>query len=350
MGGNLFPNTSRLNKFQYDDLVAVLLNHFRTHLPNTRVDVIPAYRNKQSFGDIDIQIEASPDLNNIRDVILDAAPDAVIHKNGGVFSYAQDFWSRLDPFKGLITEYVQVDLITQSSQNYDAALAYYSYNDLGNFLGRIAHKLGFKLGHDGLSLILRDNTYQYAVIPVSRDFPAILDFLGYDPAVYLRGFEELEDVFKFAASSPFFNREIFNYDNRNHISRVRDKKRANYRAFLDYINTRTGLPAYSYESYSELGGRVLKENFLYRAFDCFRGLQDKYEEAEENHRRRYVVTQKFNGGIVAALTGLGGKELGGFMQYLRRIPGFVDVDFLYPLTPLEINMAVLAYFEEYKND
>ena len=349
MGGNLFPNTSRLNKFQYDDLVAVLLNHFRTHLPNTRVDVIPAYRNKQSFGDIDIQIESTPELSNIRDVILDAAPETTIHKNGGVFSYAQDYWSHLDPFKGLITEYVQVDLITQSSWNYDTALSYYAYNDLGNLLGRIAHKLGFKLGHDGLSLILRDNTYQYAVLPVSQDFPRILEFLGFDPAVYLRGFEELEDVFEFATSSPFFNREIFNYDNRNHIARVRDKKRANYRAFLDYINTRTGLPAYPYPSYSELGGRVAKLDFMMRAFDFFPGLSDKYKEAEEGHKRRLAVRQKFNGDLVSTLTGLDGKDLGAFMMFLRNDRKFTDVDVLFPLTPLQINMMVMSYFEEYQN-
>jgi hypothetical protein len=263
-----------------------------------------------------------------------------IHKNGGVWSYAHDFMD-----ENLEIKYVQVDLITQSTENYDTALNYYSWNDLGNLMGRIGHKMGFKYGHEGLVLIFRDGTHQYGQLVVSRDIRKIVEFLGYDYDRFAKGFDDLEDIFAFAASSEFFNKNIFAYENRNHIARTRDKKRENYRAFLEYIeNIKT--PEYEYNSFTEKGGRVLSDVFRERAYEFFPDLSDKVDEVEYELMKRKTVHEKFNGVIVSLLTGLMGKELGCFMQHLRQ---YVDVEKLYPMSPLEINHWVIDEYQKFRS-
>lgn len=344
MGGNLFENTTRIDRLHYDDLVETMLTYFRTHLPKTRIDVIPSYRNKTSHGDIDLQIERTSELSRIRELIADISDCAPLHKNGYVFSWPQEYWTHLDGRKGLITEYVQVDLISQAPRDYDTALSYYSWNDLGNIMGRLGHRLGFKYGHEGLVLIFRDGTHQYAETVVSRDIKKIVEFLGYDYEVFKNGFDDLEDIFDFATNSPFFNKDIFAYENRNHIAKTRDKKRATYRAFLEYINSKPMKYAYHYETMSEKGGRVLKDEFRERAYAFFPDLEETVNQIEFEHQKTKDVQAKFNGDIVSVLTGLTGKELGGFMTYLRNR---LDRDGLYQMTPLDINHLVLDLYKEY---
>ena len=328
MGGNIWEETRRIDAAEFKEVSENILNHYQKVNPLVKATVVPAYRNKASFGDIDIIMESNPKINP-RDLI----ESSKIHKNGNVYSYQYPV-----PDDGT----VQVDLITQKPENYETSINYYSYNDLGNICGRVAHRLGFKLGHEGLSLVLRDDTYQFACIMVSKEYSTILRFLGYDSAAFFAGFDELVDIFAYAASSPFFNKNIYAYENRNHISRTRDKKRLSYRGFLDYINTRSGLPSYPYESMSELGGRVIKTEFLERAYQFFPDLKEKYDVAMLDHEKHNIFKTKFNGSLVSALTSLTGKELGGLMTQLRKEMGSDQLNWVLEHSESEIKEIILT--------
>ena len=87
-------------------------------------------------------------------------------------------------------------------------------------------------------------------------------------------------------------------------------------------------------------------DFKERAYEFFPDLSDKVDEVEYELMKRKSVHEKFNGVIVSLLTGLMGKELGCFMQHLRQ---YVDVDVLYPMTPLEVNHWVIDEYQKFRS-
>ena len=184
-------------------------------------------------------------------------------------------------------------------------------------MGRIAHKMGVRYGHDGLSVVFRDGNHQFAERILSKDTDRILTFLDYDAARWRQGFDTLEEIFEFAASTPYFNSAIFAYENRNHTSRVRDRKRAVYRGFLEWQESRSDLPAYPWADTSEIGGRRLDEDALLRIFAAFPEFEPEYASVMAEHELHCQAKQIFNGEIVSELTGLTGHELGHFMRELK---------------------------------
>jgi len=309
MGGNALKNTvtRRYQADEYHALEAAVLIKLRTAYPGARVMPLQAYRLKESFGDMDVLIDTPVPR---QDVVRLFSPNEIV-KNGDVFSFdVQEF---------------QVDLIRHKPENFDTAYNYYAWNDLGNLMGRVAHKLGFKFGHEGLVAAFRDNNYLYAHYVVSKDTTQILKFLGYDPERFFRGFDTLDEMYAFAASTSFFNKDIFAFENRNHTARVRDAKRASYNGFLAWLETQTDLPEYLWPSTSELGGIREKKEFTERAFTFFPGFEQAYSSIQEDHELWKKAKELFNGNVVSELTGLSGKELGGFMTHLKnRCPSNVS--------------------------
>lgn len=313
MGGNALKNcvTRRYQADEFALLADEVLHALRRDFPDRRAALLPAYRSKADFGDMDVLMETAP-VGEIRRWAVDTWNPAEVSANGNVISFE--------------CRQLQVDLIGQSPENFDTALAYYSWNDLGNLLGRIAHKMGVRYGHDGLSVVLRDGNHQFAERVVSKDTDRILSFLGYDPARWRAGFDTLEDIFSFAASTPYFNAAIFDYDNRNHTARVRDRKRANYRGFLEWMEGRTDLPNHPWPSTTELGGRRLDAAALDRLFSAFPEFEHEWRAVEADFDAWRQAKLLFNGEVVSGLTGLTDRDLGRFMRHLKEIkeqgPGF----------------------------
>jgi hypothetical protein len=211
----------------------------------------------------------------------------------------------------------QIDLICVPRKNFQTSVDYFAWNDLGNLMGRVSHKLGFKLGHEGLSMTFRDGDYQYAEVSVSRDARQIFAFLDYDYERFLDGFDTVEEIFNFASSSKYFNKEIYSLDNRNHASRVRDRKRKTYNEFLTWVEVTEGLPAYPWAQMKEQGGRQYKDEFLRLAFDHFPGFKEQHDKVQHNFNVWKQVKAAFNGSLVREWTGLQDRELGEFMKHLR---------------------------------
>lgn len=288
MGGNALSfETRRVLRDEYFVLVEEIKGKLES-IGESKFSDIPAYRTKPDFGDIDILI--CSDRPNRREWIQKLFDPKEIYHNSDVFSF---------DYKD-----VQVDFIFCEPENFVTSYNYFAWNDLGNIYSRIMHRFGARNGHDGLTLIVRDDTRVIGEILLSKDIDEILKFGGYDPVRFHEGFDTLEDIFKFVVSSPYYNYEIFDLDNRNYRARTRDRKRPTYTEFLVWAQENVTENGYEWNSN--------KAAYLPRILYTF-GKLDEYTDMLRKHFQNLDIKAKFNGELVMKLTGLSGKELGAFM-------------------------------------
>jgi len=312
MGGNAIKHVARLNKEDYENAVEYLIPNLMNILGKRTIKVVKAYNNKDSFGDIDILVES----DNLCQKWMSTLKfwyelnDGDFKKNGNVFSF------RYKKFN------VQVDLILTPKDKLDIAWHYFNYNDLSNLLGRMTKKLGFKLGHNGLFYIERVGDHIISDICFSTDYFKALEYLELDIERYNKGFDELEDMFEFVASSPYFNPDIYLLHNRNHISRTHDKKRKTYNLFLQWCKENNEkLTHFQYNNENDFNGYGSTNNtrieFTKKLLDDNRLVH--YEVL--NNRANYILKREFkkyfNGNTVAEYYGLEGKEIGKAMSLLK---------------------------------
>jgi len=311
MGGNALSEPGvRLGKDVYLELERTVLNKLKSQLDHVRWSRIPAYTSKTSYGDMDIVYSHR---NPAPAVIIEAAAETIaareIVPNGPVTSLGIQAGSGT----------FQIDLIQVPRQSHDFARRYFSYNDLGNLIGRVAHFAGFKFGHLGLQYVVREpgnNAHVITELDVTTDWSEALEFLGYSPAQYdtidRRGFSSLDEVFKFASSSKYYSPEIFQLANIGHQARTRDRKRPTYRAFLEWMSTSASRPAFSWA-----GKDAIRNRMLVDAKARFPGFKTNYDTAIAQQKRMKAFKLKFNGQLVSGWTGLSGRDLGGLMKELK---------------------------------
>lgn len=306
MGGNALKvtQTRRYDKAEYEALVVDVLSVLQPLLPGVRLTEVKAYTEKSSFGDLDLVVE---DLDNVRETLKtyldDNGHEVVIDKpkrEHKASKFRAPTWSV--SWNGDF----QVDFLFQPKERYDFACFYYHYPDLGNFLGHMARKFGMKMGHKGLYLRLYDGTNLYDEVLVSMDVNKVLRFLGYDPEPAFTGFRTAEDIFAYAASSPYFDPKMFDLKTASYKDRVRDSKRPMYNGLLAWIADKTFYPV-----------PMVPELALQMALEKFDGFAERKAEAEANYQRSLRVRERFHGRRVTSLTGLEGKELGLLMNAVR---------------------------------
>lgn len=294
IGGNALGNTvRRFDKEEFEEL-AVRLYLKLPYLGIKKFNVIPYYRNKQSFGDIDILCENIEQRDILKKKIIYECNTKSIHINSNVVSFE---------YKQL-----QVDLIFMPEKYYNSSLFYYSYNDLNNLTGRIAHKFGVKFGHRGLEYMFRtDHGNVSKDVLLTQDPKKIYDFLDYDYDRYSKGFEELEDIFEFVVNSKYFSSEVFQLEYLNHENRTRNRKRKTYQRFLEWLNSREPIK-YEYHKDKDKYLPLIDEHFPeIKIFD-----QIKLFKEEEAIRKN--ISKKFNGKIIMSLLSeLKGSKLGKFI-------------------------------------
>jgi hypothetical protein len=176
------------------------------------------YRSKDSFGDLDIII-GRPIPHDIKDWIRNSFKSKSVVHNGESLQNAVTVSFEYKNF--------QVDLIINHPENIEIAHFYYSYNDLGNYVGRIASEYQLKFGFNGLHYRGR--------IFISKDPKKIYEFLGFSYNLYLKGFDTLNEIFDYVITSKHFSNHIYFYENLDNVNRSRNKKRPNYQKFLDYL-------------------------------------------------------------------------------------------------------------------
>lgn len=306
MGGQALKNTvtRRYLKDEYFKLwkdihIKFIEAAWQDGFQDVKFSLIPSYRSKKSFGDMDILVEKKEGkTEKIRKGIIQAFRPNEIVTNGDVISF--DY------------EELQIDFIFVKPSSFDFALGYFSWNDLGNLIGRIAHFQGFKFGHKGLFKAYRRNGIHYGDVLVTDNFYQALIFLGYDPYRWQDGFETVEDIYRFVTTSRWFNPSFFDLNKVGHQTRIRDKKRPVYLGFLTWLKKR------------KEEGEILPINPPFKIIDASEMFLDYQERLEELIKIVDKIEErrgKFNGDIVKSITGLQDKALGEFIQWFKRSHG-----------------------------
>lgn len=350
MGGNAFkdemgmPRTVRVNGDTYTRISNGLVDflYFKTNLLNlSNFDIVESYSSKDSFGDLDFVYGIIPSGMNYslsEQLIKAGIPEENISVNANVTSFIYEHVTddcRVLPF--------QIDAI-RHDENTITALEYYNYNDLGNLVGRLAHRIGLKYGHDGLKYIHNDGDNRVFEIVLTTSTKEIYKCLGLDYSRYMEGFKTLEDIFQFVSSSYYFHPDIYLLQNRNHISRVRDAKRKTYQAFLKWCENR-------FPTIEPLNPMTQEEKSQYKRMMAMFAIQgfgktDEFNTKMFVHNSRRVLKQKYNGVLVSEITGLRGKELGHFMTNFKSV--YPEYELIL-LSEEEIKDYVEKYFTLWEN-
>jgi len=320
MGGRAFfdiinSESKRMDKDEYDDVLALTIARINNSHDMTGIAKgVLSVDDKETFGDIDILV--------VREFFFfhffwndNKHRYKAYKQNGGVISL-------------LDKQDRQIDLITTPKAIYETHYDYLNYNDLGNFVGRIAKSINLKYGHDGLHLIVRDandNTRKIGEICVSVNTMFIYQLLDIEPP-HRTGYYNMEDIFDMIMDSKYYHKDLFLLEKQSHKARVRDRKRKSYNAFLKYIeendtSTHTRRRYSIFETLDKLPARV--------------GI-DYIKQRATYDNKQYEKTL-FNGNIVRELTGLQGKELGAFIGSIKeQIDIYGDID-------KQINALYIAY-------
>lgn len=318
MGGRALKETKtrRYLVEEFVTLAAEVKSKLAQVIPDCRIEVIPYFRNKESFGDLDLLIENKDAATRVRESLTQLGVTELVHPKPKSENWNPDMqtWS-VGGFGEL-----QVDFIFVPPEFFDSALAYYSYNDLGNFIGRTADSMGLSYGFKGLTYNLMDpdnDAVRIEKIVISTDTKAILEFLGFDYAVFDQGFDTLDEIIEFAMATPYLQPSYFDVENRNHRARSRDTKRDNYKLMWQTLQARNvqvnvaDLPTCAeqlqrahdtFPTFAECHQRLLEDHAAFRA------------KRDEERKR---VKARFSAQKVIEWTGITGTDLGVFMGFLR---------------------------------
>jgi hypothetical protein len=190
-------------------------------------------------------------------------------------------------------------------------MSYFSFNDLGNLRGKIAHKLGLKHGHTGLYFPVRSKDHTLGNVLLTKDPKVAERFLDVES---LESFSTLEDIFKSVIASYYFNPEIYAFAEMNATSRVRDKKRSTYNSFLKYIE-KYNSPKYAGAFFNFNRDKTVYHEMIFNAFP---NAKAEFDALWVRKKMIEDASIKFNGHIVSELTGCEGKELGHLMVFLKK--------------------------------
>jgi len=320
MGGKAFGfEAKRMSKTEYGFILMQNLrriNHIG-RLDWGNAEGVISVKDKEDFGDIDILVKKQ------------------------VFSFERfweeysseykDYKKNSDVVSLLDHQDRQIDLILTPIYLFDTHFDYLAYNDLGNFVGRLARAVGLKYGHDGLSLVVRDpnnSGSMIGTIKVYEDTGRVYNLLGLDSIEGSNGFNNMEEVYKFIMSSKYYHKDSFLLEKQSNKARVRDRKRKSYSGMLNYIkeNDASNSERRKYSIFETLS--MLPE-----------GVRLKYIRMVTNNDQSNYKKTLFNGKVVMEVTGLKGKELGAFISYCK---DKVDLSG-------NVNLQVKVLFNRYKD-
>jgi hypothetical protein len=273
--------------------------------------VVTCYRNKADHGDLDLLIRVLPYSNiNWVEYIQNTFKPQAVNSNGGVYSF---------DYKNF-----QIDFIPIPEEKWNTALVYFSYDPLGNIMGKTFHKFGCSYGWEGLF-------YKYhnphgsvsADILLSNDVRKIFNFGGYDYDRYLKGFDTLEEIFQFCIDGKYFDSEMFQMENLKSLDKKRNRKRGSYHLFLNYIKEKGINTKYPFNEDKDIYLEAIETAFPESELGFkLRGLR-------LNDALNQKISEKFNGEIVMSwFPRLKGKVLGKAMGKFKDCLGVNYDDFI----------------------
>jgi hypothetical protein len=281
--------------------------------------IVTCYRTKADHGDLDLLISV-PDSNivNWRNYIENVFKPQAIYSNGGVHSF---------DYQGF-----QVDFIPILESKWESALVYFSYDPLGNIMGKTYHKFNLSYGWEGLFYKYRNGRGTHSKnILLSNDVRRIFAFGGYNYDRYLKGFDTLEEIYRFAVDSKYFDTEMFQMENLKSIDKKRNRRRGSYHQFLEYLKSYNINVSYPFEEDKDM--YILDIDTAFPEANLLEHLHDLQVQDEIDQ----AMAEKFNGNIVMEwLPELKGKELGVAMGNFKKALGDAYNDMIVNCTIEEI--------------
>lgn len=313
MGGLLFK-TERFPAEDYKKLEKEVCRKLKSK--GIKYQIPRYFKSKEDFGDLDMLVPKGMTIDYIKEVLK---PDLIEKWNHfwgkNTLSEVEDFFINGDVISIKYRNF-QIDFIRISKENWDIAYHYFSWNDLGNLIGRLFHKFGMKYGHRGLSYVYREDERVVGEITISKDINKILEFVGLNPKWFHKGFESRKEIFDFVLDSKYFNPFIYDFENTNKINRDRDKKRTTYKMWLEYISFLKP----KYESYKQWWVCDDKKVFIpeIEKFFPLSNLTAEIERYRKLEELRKIRSDKFNGKFVMEFTGLKDKALGNCLEKYKK--------------------------------
>jgi hypothetical protein len=278
--------------------------------------IVTCYRTKADHGDLDLLIcVPEKEYVNWRNYIGYVFKPQAIYSNGGVHSF---------DYQGF-----QIDFIPINEPKWATALVYFSYDPLGNIMGKTYHKFNLSYGWEGLFYKYRNSHGTNSKnILLTNDVRRIFEFGGYDYDRYLNGFDTLEEIYKFAIDSKYFDTEMFQMENLKSIDKKRNRRRGSYHQFLEYLKNNNINIRYPFEEDKDMyildiDTAFPEANLLEQLHDL--QIQDELDQA---------LAEKYNGNVVMQwLPELQGKALGVAMGNFKRTLGndYADIISNYPI-------------------
>jgi hypothetical protein len=301
--------------------------------PSIQSQSVRCYRTKQDHGDLDVLIKVDQDfINNgvnLKEYIEEHFKPQVVHSNGGVLSF--DY------------ENFQIDFIPIAESNWEVAQVYFSFDPLGNAMGKTFHKMNLSYGWDGLKFKYRNfNGRNSHDIEITKDPRKIFAFGGYDYDRYLKGFATIEEIFEFIIAGSYFDAEMFKMENLNHIDRKRNRKRGSYHAFLEYVEKNAPTQSYEFKDKPYYAPRI---NDFFPEANFFVTLENLDEKNAIDAR----LNEKFNGRLVMTwIPSLSGKSLGLALNYFKLDLGENYQEIILESTEEQIKKRFMKFYEQKK--
>ena len=257
------------------------------------------YGSKETFGDLDVLVNRDGLPRDWSEV------ESVLFARLGIEQHQRQ--SRL---LSTVVDGLQVDFFLISGERFLPQYHFMSFNDLGNIVGRMVRKLGLKYGEDGLSFVFRRQNGNYRRdILVSEDPEAIFSFLGLDPQPWRDGFFDLEAIFQWVTTSPYFSAAP--YLDPGRTTRKKAQTRPTMIAFVAWLEAHPVARSYEPEDPEVVQARIAA------AFPAARLLEALAEE-RRLEANADALRAKFNGELVRRWRPeLVGKELGEFIRRFR---------------------------------
>lgn len=298
MGGRAFGfEAKRISREEFfalwKNVVLPRLEDFRLAGKICGYHLVENVKNKPDFGDMDVLIRGTLTPFDVKEAF-------------GV----QEYVSNGDVLSILVDGF-QVDLVRIPNDDWwESAVVYYAYGDFGMLAGKIARFLGVRWGWQGLRYTVYNNIVSHerklGEIVISTDPYKSLEFLGFDPERFRKGFETTQEMWDYIVQSKYFSKDPFIPKHLNSRQRSRDAKRDSYQDFLEYIASLPDLPSVPRPEPIETLRRAEK----------FFGVDISSQIVEMLYADQIISTAKFkfNGEVVMRMFGLEGNALGYAMR------------------------------------
>lgn len=301
MGGKALKqcNIRRMTAERFEEVRDFVMSQLEADFPGYRLEVYKAYRAKQDFGNLSLLMDAGSAAPKMNGYLSRTFKPLQIVSNGDMHSFE---------VKGH-----QVDLMLVASEQFQMVADYHAYNGLGWLLGELAHAMGMKLSPAGLTYSVQTGTWKLADISLASTWPFCLTALGYNPQRWEKGFDGLESIFEFVASSPNYSSDIFADHGYKDIPEG------------ERLTMRQSMAKWVDENPVKVSPfNVGKEAWQAFVLEKFPFVQQKVQEIEKQHQDHLVAREKFNGNLVTELTGRTQRELGQFLTRFQESLGGKD--------------------------